>query len=41
MAAMVALEQSRSPEDPGRVPAALQRRRWAPDEGRLARVFAE
>ena len=41
MAAMVALEQSRSTEDRGRVLAALQRRRWAPDEGRLARVFAE
>ena len=41
MAAVVALEQSRSPDDLGRVLAALQRRAWAPDEERLAGVFAE
>ncbi len=41
MAAVVALEQSRSPEDLERVLAALQRRAWAPDEERLAGVFAE
>ena len=41
MAAVVALEQSRSPEDLRRVLAALQQRAWAPGEERLARVFAE
>lgn len=41
MAAVAALEQSRSPEDLRRVLAALQQRVWARDEERLARVFAE
>ena len=41
MAAVAALEQSRSPEDLRRVLAALQQRAWAPGEERLARVFAE
>ena len=41
MAAVVALEQSRSPEDLRRVLAALQQRRWAAGEERLKRVFAE
>ena len=41
MAAVVALEQSRSPDDLRRVLASLQRRRWASGEERLERVFAE
>ena len=41
MAAVVALEQSRSPDDLRRVLTALQQRAWAPGEERLARVFAE
>ena len=41
MAAVAALEQSRSPEDLRRVLVALQQRVWARDEERLARVFAE
>ena len=41
MAAVAALEQSRSPEDLGRVLAALQRRAWGPGEEELARVFSE
>ena len=41
MAAVAALEQSRSPEDLRRVLAALQQRVWARDEERLAHVFAE
>ena len=41
MAAVVALEQSRSPDDLGRVLAALQQRAWLPGGERLARVFAE
>jgi hypothetical protein len=41
MAAVVALEQSRSPEDLLRVAAALQGRAWTADEGGLKRAFAE
>ena len=41
MAAVVELEQSRSPSDLRRVVSALQRRRWAPAERLLERVFAE
>ena len=41
MAAVVGLEQSRSPEDLKRVVDALQERPWAPGERDLERVFAE
>ena len=41
MAAVVALEQSRSPADLKRVVEALQSRAWAANEGALERVFAE
>ena len=41
MAAVVELEQSRSPDDLRRVVAALQRRAWKPTERRLEGVFAE
>ena len=41
MAAVVALEQSRSPEDLKRAVDALHARSWVPDERELERVFAE
>ena len=41
MAAVVALEQSRSPDDLRRVVETLQRRPWAPAERELQRVFTE
>ena len=41
MAAVVALEQSRSPDDLKRVVEALQQRPWAPAEHELQRVFTE
>ncbi len=41
MAAVVALERSRSPDDLERVVEALQQRPWAPAEHELQRVFAE
>ena len=41
MAAVVALEQSRSPDDLKRVVETLQRRRWAPAERELQRAFTE
>ncbi len=41
MAAVVALEQSRSPADLKRVVEALRQRRWDADERSLERVFAE
>jgi hypothetical protein len=41
MAAVVELEQSRSPQDLQRVVAALQQRAWEPGERKLERVFAE
>lgn len=41
MGAVVALEQSREPQDLRRVVAALQRRAWDPKDEELSRVFAE
>ena len=41
MAAVVALEQSRSPDDLKRVVETLQRRPWAPAERELQRAFTE
>ena len=41
MAAVVALEQSRSPDDLKRAVDALHERSWAPGERELERVFAE
>jgi hypothetical protein len=41
MGAVVALEQSRDPQDLRRVVAALEQRAWDPQDEELSRVFAE